>query len=361
MSKNLTKLLFLGIKPSSGNLWPTYTKKFAKAFLENASFIEIVVHEYIDEKDLHVGEAYLHFDSNGLQNLRINNISQPVAFSKYLVEQRYARNVGRKAHDIDEDDDFSFDFDCNGKSFYDDDSQPGQFSDADEDVNENVKAKKVEASQRAESFDTGVSIRDNVKDFLQKRKTRKPVKTTETASITSEKGSIPGKSNQIDPAKSNIKFKNSFYRSIQASNVKANEQGTSIPDKHKQFLANRKNKKQETSKADIFSETSSTKSKMTANESFPISSSKSEKSEVSSQNHSALASEDHQFLIVHKDLSARKCKPIVKLSDLDQLHPEYYRHVSYNMKLGYPKHEIHKGMYDIQIKSKHNLHNYLTI
>ena len=165
------------------------------------------------------------------------------------------------------------------------------------------------------------------------------------------------KSNQIDSAKSNIKLRKSFYRSIQGSNVKANEQAVLIPDRHKQFLANRKNKKQETSKADILSETSSTKSKMTVNESFPISSSKSdanssEKSEVHSQDHSALASEYHQFLIVHKDLSARKCKPIVKLSDLDQLHPEYYRHVSYNMKLGYPKHEIHKGMYNIQIKAQ---------
>ena len=165
------------------------------------------------------------------------------------------------------------------------------------------------------------------------------------------------KSNQIDSAKSNIKLRKSFYRSIQGSNVKANEQAVLIPDRHKQFLANRKNKKQETSKADIFSETSSTKSKVTANESFPISSSKSdanssEKSEVHSQDHSALASEYHQFLIVHKDLSARKCKPIVKLSDLDQLHPEYYRHVSYNMNLGYPKHEIHKGMYNIQIKAQ---------
>ena len=295
------------------------------------------MHEYDVDKDLFIGEAYLHFDANGLLELNINHISQPVAFSKYLVQERYARNVGRKAHDLDPNDGFAFDFDCNDDDD-DDDAKPGQFSDADEDENENASAEKVEASHQAQSFGAGGCVPKNVKDFLQKRKTRKPDKTSGT---------------EIDAAK--LRLRNSFYRSIQSSNFKANDQNqssdqnTSISDRHKKFLVNRMNTKREPSKVDILSETSSRKSKMTTNESFQINSSRSdtnssEKSEVRSQDHSALVSEYHQFLIVHKDLSARKCKPIVKLSDLDQLHGEYYRHVSYEMKLGHPRHEIHKGM-----------------
>ena len=48
------------------------------------------------------------------------------------------------------------------------------------------------------------------------------------------------------------------------------------------------------------------------------------------------------FVIVHKDPSSRRCKPITELRELPDLHYEYVRHLANSLDYKKPKHEMEK-------------------
>ena len=199
----------------------------------------------------------------------------------------------------------------------------------------------------ADSSESGISIPEEIKNFLQRRKKHKSkIKTAnqERPKVLSSNNSIENSNSGVEncPSKSNsTTIENSKSEVENCSSSKSNSTRVIT-------LAEiiRKKKHRDGQDHQLKQKTMVSKLK---EKTVPLSSTESDSSiSLRGTNSSHKSMQQRLFkIIVHQDPSSRKFKPVEKLLDLPAMHNEYFRHLSYagGKRFDAPKHEIQKCKY----------------